>query len=346
MNPLEFLLAGLRGEAPQAAPSPMNDPEMPGLMPGAPAPMRGQAAIPGASDALAGRSQPAESPISVLRALLQGRADAPDPEGAALGASISKAMPAPAQAPGTAVDSMPAPSSDPSRRAMFSQPSPAPSPAQAGGGSWQPTSAPATVVAPAQAGGIKPSDVQSFVRALMMGAAGVNPTAPKFSAFAQGAAGAMGQQYKESEAAAAREAQKAKLGFDQTLALRKDSREERGAARADTDQTRKNALADAQVKKLTREMSATSGIPGLSIKDAQKLNDQLNLYADRIKPYVYTVDDMQARLKTERDRLLKDYVSGQVAPKAEAAPVTRQARGPDGKVVTLVLKNGQWVPQQ
>ena len=203
MNPLELLIAGLRGEPAAPVASPLNDPEMPGLMPGAPSRIRGHVSTAGIPEALAARGEPTPSPISLLRSLLQGNdAGAPDPEGAALGASISKAMPpAPAQTPGTTLGSMPAPSSDPSRRAMFEQQPPAASAPAVG--SWQTTSAPGAV--PAQAGGgIKPADVQSFVRALMMGASGVNPTAPKFSAFAQGAAGAMGQQYKETEAEKAR----------------------------------------------------------------------------------------------------------------------------------------------
>lgn len=70
------------------------------------------------------------------------------------------------------------------------------------------------------------NDLARAFRAFFAGAAGVNPTSPKFSAFSQGAAGAMKTQYdeKQKEDAAAR--QREKDTFDQTLKLTKNDREE------------------------------------------------------------------------------------------------------------------------
>ena len=76
-------------------------------------------------------------------------------------------------------------------------------------------------------------DAAAFFRRLFAGAAAVNPTSPKMSAFAQGGAGAMLTQQAEKERADKLKASQAGLEFNRTMAQRRDQRGENADKRAD-----------------------------------------------------------------------------------------------------------------
>ena len=84
----------------------------------------------------------------------------------------------------------------------------------------------ATEPAPAAAQPNQNSELARAFRAFFTGAAGVNPTSPKFSAFAQGAGGAMKTQYDERQKEELLARQKDKDELDRTLRLTKNDRDE------------------------------------------------------------------------------------------------------------------------
>lgn len=126
-----------------------------------------------------------------------------------------------------------------------------------------PASRPAQV---SEAGGEWPA----FFRRLFAGAASVNPTSPKVSAFAQGAAGAMLTQQAEKERAQKMEAQKARQAFDDKLKVRRDAREERRSSRDDEKEARLTRSAEYQDR--------------LRIARADKILDELKTSASGLKP--------------------------------------------------------------
>lgn len=271
-SPFNALLAGLIGRAPAAAP-PEPDyaaPELPSNTQGG---GQGQGFLAGLmsslSDAKDSISSGYNEAVLPARAHMAAEGVAPGLMPATVGGTAASSpgvnadrrastLPSPA---GTAVEfGKPQVVSGDGVRRLFAP--------AASGGEQRPTAAAGsistpwqTTVKPAESqGGVSPADVQSFVRALMSGAAGVNPQAPKFAAFAQGAAGSMNTLYSEQEKAKQQAAAQAKQNLADMLALRKDGREERGANRADqdsalkaTDQVRKNKESDARIEKLKAE---------------------------------------------------------------------------------------------
>lgn len=244
----------------------------------------------------------------------------------------------------------------------YAPPSPAPAPAPRPAPQAMPLGAPPAQAAPAAPNAAGDQFTQ-FIRALTAGAAaGSKPGLSMAGALAAGAGGATDRIYNEGKAKTKAEAEAAKQRFDQTLALRKDTREERGANRADAETTRKNAetesrrkLNESRVNEITEKMkvsAARSGIPGLTVAQAQKLNDQLNQYADKLKSNVTIANDFnqfESLLRKKREELIRDYVAGADAGKGGApaqggAPAAPTATGPDGK--KIILKDGKWVPLQ
>lgn len=127
-----------------------------------------------------------------------------------------------------------------------------------------------------------------------------------------------------------------KLRFDQTLATRKDTREQ--------------AETDARIKKINRDLSVKSGIPGLSLKDAQKLNDQLNQYADKIKATTVDPNELTKALKAKRDSLLKDYIPGYgqqqsgVRPGKTVGEKTTFKNSSTGQSIKVKWDGSKWQP--
>lgn len=244
----------------------------------------------------------------------------------------------PGQVPGTVVGGqgprvvppgVPNPFAAPPQQAPQVAPQPRPSPAPMQVGALPAQAAPAAAPAAPNAAG---NQFAEFVRALTTGAAaGARPGLSKVGALAAGAGGAVDRIYNEGQAKTKAESAAAKQRFDQTLALRKDTREERGANRADAETTRKNAetesrrkLNESRVNEITEKMkvsAARSGIPGLTVAQAQKLNDQLNQYADKLKSNVTIANDFnqfESLLRKKREELIRDYVAGADAGKGGA----------------------------
>lgn len=265
------------------------------------------------------RPMPPQPPVNI-----------PDPEGAALAKSMDRRLAPP---PGTTIGAMPRPTGPMSPAAVKSPTFPG----EMAGGPWltsaQSAPSPAQSPAPAAAGGFGEFLASLQKNPVAIGLRDILGSAMAGAATAQGPRagniGALGQGYTAAQKAidtrTAAEAARQKAALEQTLALRKDSRDERGANRSDeelglkkSEQGRKDRESeararkyDAEAKKLATELSVKSGIPGLSMKDAQKLNDQINLFADRIKPFVTSADEMKKLMTTERDRLLRDYLPQQ-----------------------------------
>ncbi len=322
---------------------------------------------------------PVESPLPDLSLLSKSQL-------AAAGPKPPAAMP-----PGVSLGSMPSPSTDPSLKAMFSegqqmptastmpprQPMPQrqPMPAQAPR-AVQPPMPPQTAAAPAPApaaaappdglagmlANIQKNPTANLIRDLltstMAGAATAQgPRAGNIGALGVGYTTAEQQMQARQRQQAAADLAKQKMAFDQTLAVRKDTRDERGANREDEklglskeDQKRKAEESKVKNQVSVEKLMKVRDDGTLPLAAKMKIQDQLNQYADKVnKNGLMTQAELDGALTKERDRLEQYYGLRKPAASATpdgATPVTRQARGPDGKVVTFTLQNGQWVPQQ
>lgn len=123
-----------------------------------------------------------------------------------------------------------------------------------------------------------PNEMARMFRNFFQGAAAVNPTSPKFSAFSQGAAGSMTANYQEKQAEEQRAAQRARQGFEDDLKV--------GKARRD----------DALAKSLIGYRGAKAGgdQAGLRFQDIKSFNEAV----DRTKQsYQKAVAEVNTRLK-------------------------------------------------
>lgn len=209
---------------------------------------------------------------------------------------------------------------------------------------------------PAAAAG--PSTFQNFIRDVLAANANGDPRS-KVGAFMGGAGRASQSAVAREQAERAQAAAASKEKFGQTLALRKDTRDERGANRDDENAVRQRAatasqaaLHEAQIAKINEGMKiskAQSGIPGLTVQQAQKMNDQLNVYGRDIKQSLSgDVNAYEKALKAKRDQLIKDYLGPDKA--GGQSGDTASAQGPTATHPTtgqkLMLKDGKWVPVQ
>ncbi len=195
---------------------------------------------------------------------------------------------------------------------------------------------------------------QQFIRALTAGAAaGSKPGLSKIGAVAAGAGGATDRYYTDAQAKKKAETESARERFAQTLAIRKDTRDERGANRSDAELGIKSAeaqrrsaesaskqrLDDVRVKKIIEEMrvdAAPSGVAGLTVKQAQKLNDQINTYGQSIRREFETrpAGEFQAELRRRRDELLRDYVPKTGGEDGGASATNSRRQTQSGSVAT------------
>lgn len=103
------------------------------------------------------------------------------------------------------------------------------------------------------------NEMARIFRNLFQGAAAVDPTAPKLSAFAQGAAGAAGSRYKEIEAEKVRQQQAARQNFEDALKVRADTRAESKERREGVTAGARKNYYEARAAKITN--------PALDTKD-------------------------------------------------------------------------------
>lgn len=179
------------------------------------------------------------------------------------------------------------------------------------------------------------SELARAVRAFFAGAAGVNPTAPAFSAFSQGAAGAIKSQVDERQKDALLKRQTAKDALDETLKLSKHDRDE--------------ALADSLIG-YRKAKTGTDGGDKVRFQDIRGYNEVKNNVArdfarkvDLInKDYSLSEPDKKKakeEARAERDARLTEIEQqykqrsltpdmGKAAPKADAKP---PQQGGDGK---------------
>lgn len=367
MNPFEMILAQLTGAGASGA----GKFAEPNLAPPAATPPSGGILESGNN-----------APHMILRRLLTGSNESPTGQAPELPPlsllskeQLSAAKPTPPPPASIAVGTMPSPVPDQAQaKAMFA------------GGAQQPTSGamtpsggppaaqpPAvgsvpqfeTSVQPASQGfmqmlsGLKDNPTAAALIDILNGGmrgAAMNVNNPRgmgIGAFGAGWTGAQDHVAKRDKEKSAAEAAKQKLQFDQTLAVRKDSRDERGSRRDDEklnlsreDQTRKNE--ETKVKNrvaVDKLMQSRSG--ALSMDAKFKLQDQVTKYLDKLNKNGLMEPDQLEAAAAKKIKELEAYYgvtpaltqSGQAAPVSGAAPT---ATGPNGQ--KLILQNGQWVP--
>ena len=177
------------------------------------------------------------------------------------------------------------------------------------------------------------NDLASAFRAFFAGAAGVNPTSPKFSAFSQGASGAMKTQYDErqKEALLARQTDKDEL--DRTLRLTKNDRDE--------------ALADSMIDYRKTKSNPDAG--GLRYQDiAKQRQDLANIERSRArrieqmsKDYKLTEEqkkkkeqEINEEFDREKDLSREQFKQRSLTPDMSKAPPkadAKPAQSGDGK---------------
>lgn len=160
----------------------------------------------------------------------------------------------------------------------------------------------------------------------------------------------------EDAAKAKAEADKSKLRFDQGLAVRKDTREERKANRDDADLKRKEE--ESRVKnQVAVDKIMRVGPGGTLPTDAKfKLQDQLLRYADKInKNGLMQPTELDAALRREQQRLEAYYgVSGGAQGGTPGAGQPAQTQGPAVGATARNPKTGErlrwdgtsWQPAQ
>lgn len=192
--------------------------------------------------------------------------------------------------------------------------SPVPTPAPAVGGPWQTTVEPPSFLdgLMKKAGDVNWGDVlKAAVEGGMRGMAMTPMSANNpggLSLMGAGFTAANDRMKAEALAKQKADAANSKLKFDQTLATRKDTREERAASRADQDQKRK--AEDSRVRnQVAVEKLMRVGANGTLPVDAKfKLQDQLLRYADKInKNGLMQPAELDAALRREQQRLESYY---------------------------------------
>lgn len=321
------------------------------------------------------------APHMILRRLLTGSNESPTggqplPELSLLPKSqlAAAAPPTPTQAPGTTTGAMPSPVTDQAQaldmfRSGQQQPTSSPAPAvpKPSGGPTASMPPFQTSVQPAQSGGVTDflsglkdnptaKAIVDIINGAMRGASmnAKNPRGMGIGAFGAGYTGAQDFIAKRDKEKAAEELAKQKLKFDQTLAVRKDARAERGANRDDEklslsrqDQARKNE--DSKVKNRVAVDKLMQARAGTLTMDAKfKLQDQVTKYLDKLnKNGLMQPAELEAAASKKIKELEAYYgvnqpqLGGGATAPAAGAPT---ATGPNGQ--KLILQNGQWVPVQ
>lgn len=187
--------------------------------------------------------------------------------------------------------------------------------------------APPAAAAPAN------SEIARAFRAFFQGAAGVNPTSPKFSAFAQGASGAMKSQYDERQKEALLARQQSKDALDETLRLSKHDRDE--------------ALADNLMQYRKRKSGADGELPYAVIGKHNELKNNVARDYKRALDLInkdYSLGPAEKKKAQEEARLERDsrlseieqqYKQRSLTPDMGKAPQKKEAKPPqqsgDGK---------------
>jgi len=310
MNFLDTLSASLFG----GAPSPMSQPQT--LFPNSGAPVQPSLGMGGLS------AQPQGLDVaSVLKSVLAnpgGRSAAPPPPqmagnglADALG-SILKNSGA-VQKPQPAIPAGPAPETLP----------------------WQRSATPAAAPDAVPASGITGQDVASFLRSVMTGAAGVDPSRPGIGAFAQGASGAMAARdalsEREKATKLAEEDRSMKLD-DRAFDRAKDIR---GESRADAREKREGRLNEIKMLEATAKVMRDVD-PSLDIKDriaverlvrdeGKRLMDAEALSGEELQTAMETYrKDIEGRLTANKPR-----ITG-----AQPAPAAKSGTGATSKAPT------------
>lgn len=147
-------------------------------------------------------------------------------------------------------------------------------------------------------------------RNLFQGAAAVDPTSPKVSAIMQGAAGSATSRYKELEAENARKQQLARQGFEDTLKVRKDQREE-GLA---------GSLQKYRAAKSNQDQS------GMRYQDIAAFNNDVRnmrkAVGEAVKNGEMTPEQGRAEIQKEYNKLVQQRLQKTIDPKVDdkAAP--------------------------
>lgn len=178
------------------------------------------------------------------------------------------------------------------------------------------------------------SELARAFRAFFSGAAGVNPTSPGVSAFAQGAAGAMNKQYDERQKEEGSRRQREKDAFDQTLKLTKNDRDE---ALADNLIKYRNSRVGADGDKVRfQDIRGYNEVKNNVARDYARKVDLIN------KDYSLSEPDKKKakeEAKTERDARLSEieqqYKQRSLTPDMGKAPPQSAPKQPqnggDGK---------------
>lgn len=168
---------------------------------------------------------------------------------------------------------------------------------------------PAPAPAPAADG---PNEMARMFRNFFQGAAAVNPTSPKFSAFSQGAAGSMTANYQEKQAEEQRKAQRERQGFEDSLKIGKARRED--AAVGSLIEYRKKKVGSpgetpySAINHLTvREQSIHDSYR----KDAKGIRDNYELNPEQKKA---ALEELAARRDSELARVRKMYTDRTLNP--------------------------------
>jgi len=211
------------------------------------------------------------------------------------------------------------------------QSSPTASPAHTAAiGGWQ------TTVTPEQSGPtVTGRDVAQFFRNLFRGAAVADPRAPGFTAFSQGAAGAMvGRRQEEQEdSAAALKAEERQFERDYKTAemRRAEAKDLREARRAEIDNAK-------TVTEIIRNLGGD-----LTTDQKLRLENAVTNYARAINPAgTMTEEELRPKLEAYRDQLVKN-ITGQGQGGGQGRFREGQtATGPNGE--KIVFRNGRWQP--
>lgn len=175
-----------------------------------------------------------------------------------------------------------------------------------------------------------------------------NPRGNGIGAFGAGYTSAQDHLSKQEKEKAAAELAKQKLGFDQTLAVRKDARAERGATRDDEklglsrrEQDRRDE--DSKVKNRAAVDKLMQARAGVLTTDAKfKLQDQVTKYLDKLnKNGLMRPEELETAAQKKIQELEAYYGVAKPSAPAQAGP-PRTATGPNGQ--KIMLQNGQWVP--
>lgn len=164
-------------------------------------------------------------------------------------------------------------------------------------------------VAP-QGQGEQGNEMARIFRNLFQGAAAVDPTSPKVSAIMQGAAGSATSRYKELEAENARKQQLARQGFEDTLKVRKDQREE-GLA---------GSLQKYRAAKSNQDQS------GMRYQDIAAFNNDVRnmrkAVGEAVKNGEMTPEQGRAEIQKEYNKLVQQRLQKTIDPKVDdkAAP--------------------------